>query len=95
MQGQEIGGVDFGDHVGELEGNALIGADRLAELLALGGVGHAVIEDAPRPADAIGGHRQAGAVEPVIGRSKPLVHLAEDLRRGQAASSSKLRMQFL
>ncbi len=33
---QKVGRVDFGDHVGKLEGDSLVGADRLAELLALG-----------------------------------------------------------
>jgi hypothetical protein len=85
IERQQVGSVDLGDHVGELEGDALVCADRLAELFALCGIVQGVVEGAAGAADGSGGNRDAGGVEPVIGDVEALVNLAEDLGGGQAA----------
>jgi len=82
---QPVGGVDLGDHVGELEGHPLELADGLSELLALGGPAQGEIEYAPRATHAVGGDGEPGGVEPLIHHLETAVHLAEDLRRRQAA----------
>ncbi len=84
-KGQKVGGINLGDHVGNLKTHTLKLADRLAKLLALGGIGQGIVEHPTRPAHTEGGNRDARGIEPGVHHIKPAIDLAQDLRIGQAA----------
>ncbi|MCY1355806.1 hypothetical protein D9M69_422420 [compost metagenome] len=85
MQGHQLGGADLRGHVGELEGDALVGADGLAELLAVGGPLQRQVQRALGLADAVGGDHHAAGGEPGVGHFPALVDFAEDLGGRHAA----------
>lgn len=61
--GEESSGLDVDGGAGNLEGHALEGADGLAELLALIGVGDGFVEGALGETDHLGGDADAAFVE--------------------------------
>jgi hypothetical protein len=60
---QQAGGVDLGGHVGQLEGDGLLGGDGLAELDPLAGVVAGELEGGPGDADGLGADDRAGRLE--------------------------------
>src|SRR5215510_4238210 len=71
-EGEQLGGLDLGCHVGEAEADALEPPDRLAELLAgccpLG----AQFQHPPGPADARCRHRQPARAQPLAQQVEPV-----------------------
>ena len=85
MDGEQIGGLQLGRHIGQLEADALEAADGLAELLAgrrpLGG-------DLQRPfglAAAIRRDQDPGIGQPLAGLLEALALLAQDVAGGDPA----------
>src|ERR1700674_4993748 len=85
-QGQVIGGVDLGDHVGQLEGDALKLADLLAKLPALSGMSERQLEGSARAPHTGRGDRQPCRPQPRIDEIETGALLTEHLRRGHATA---------
>ena len=84
--GEEPRGLGLGPHVGELGLDRLVGADRLAERLALGGVGEAVIQAGLREAGGDGPDRDPPAVERRQRLGEAASAFAEQVILGDAAA---------
>ena len=78
-------GFDFDGHFGEIELHALEFRDRLAELLALLGVGEGVIERALRETGHLRADADAAFVEGLDGDLVAFADFADDVRFGDAA----------
>ena len=85
LHDQQVGGLQLGRHVGELERDALELADLLAELLALRGIFDGVAERAFGAAEAGRRDLQPRRAEPGVGDLETLVHLAQHLAGRQPA----------
>ncbi len=90
VQGHQLGGTDLRGHVGELEGNALVAADRLAELLAIGRPAQRQVEGALGLADTVGGDHHPSGGEPGVGHFQPLPTSPSTLEAGTRQSSKKI-----
>ena len=78
-----MGDLDLGGHLGEPEQHRLVLGDRLAEGLALLGVGDAELEPAPRQPARAGGDVDAADLDAVHHLEEALAGLAtQDLVRG-------------
>ncbi len=84
-KGEPVGGINFSDHIGQLETDPLKLADLLAKLLAINSVLQGHIENPAGAANAHGRHRNPGCIEPGVHHLKTAINLTQNLVGGQAA----------
>src|SRR5689334_20709132 len=84
-EGQELGRLDLGRHVGEAEADALEPPDRLSELLAARRPSGAQLQHPPGPPHARRRHREPARPEPLAQQVEPMPLVAEQGGAGDPA----------
>src|SRR6266487_5426778 len=84
-EGQELGGLDLGRHVGEAEADALEPPDRLAELLAGRRPPGGQLQHPPGPSHAGRRHREPARPKPLAQQIEPMALVAEQGGAGNPA----------
>ena len=98
---EQFGGFMFGDHVGDLRLDHLVGADLFAELGPFVGVADGGLDGAAADAEGAGGAADAGVVELPHADLEPLADFAEDgifrnlgLTEGDFAGGGAVEAEF-